>query len=153
MPVNNPASWFGQVTFPSGDVDMPWSWWNQFAPVVINQMKSADPPLERKIVTEVASYGRQIGRISEALAVLIERLPATGLTGDEQRALREFSEMAGAVAALKGGYKTPTQQNLQGIIAAINYWREHHDAFYGKVRAALLEEFSIDEKLPLKSAK
>ncbi len=152
MPDISPKSFIRDVVFPSGNVEMPWSWWNQFAPVVISNMKCADPSLERKIVAEVASYGRQIGRISEALTVLIDRLPVTGLSDEEKRAVTDFSEMAAAVAAVKGGSRAPTPQSLQGMLAALSYWKEHHDAFYRKVRSALLEQLEDDDKAALKSA-
>ena len=146
-------SFVRDVVFPSGNVEMPWSWWNQFAPVVISSMKCGDASLERKIVSEVASYGRQIGRISEALSVLVDHLPASGLSDEEKRALSDFREMAAAVAAVKAGSGAPTPQSLQGILAVLDYWKEHHNAFYRKVRSALLKQMEDEDKPALKSAR
>jgi hypothetical protein len=41
----------------------------QFGLVNINLGKSADPDLEQRILDDVGSYGRQLGRIGEALEV------------------------------------------------------------------------------------
>ena len=45
----------------------PWTW-NLFA---INLGQSSDPRLERRILDEVGTYGRQIGQIGDALGVLV----------------------------------------------------------------------------------
>jgi hypothetical protein len=45
----------------------PWTW-NLFT---INLGQSSDPKLERRILDEVGTYGRQIGQIGDALGVLV----------------------------------------------------------------------------------
>lgn len=53
----------------------PWTW-NLFT---INLGQSSDPKLERRILDEVGSYGRQLGQIGDVLGVLVS------LMTDEQR--------------------------------------------------------------------
>ena len=58
----------------------PWQWMlsavgSQFGLVNINLGKSADPAVEQRILEDVGTYGRQIGRLGDALRVLIDRLP------------------------------------------------------------------------------
>ena len=103
----------------SGDVTQAWTTWarlmGQWGLININVGgdSTPDPVLERRIVDEVASYGRQLGRISEALEALIEatvtedtadgqRLDRGKLKRDEQiAALLEFRKMLKQIEALK----------------------------------------------------
>jgi hypothetical protein len=50
---------------------------SQFGLVNINLGKSADPDMEQRILEDVGSYGRQLGRIGEALGVLIAQAERT----------------------------------------------------------------------------
>lgn len=100
---------WGMVEFPlSGDVTQainPFTWWinggQQAGFININASRTDDPALERRIVRDVASYGRQLGRIIEALDVLVARQPTEALTAAEQDALRAFTRLAGEIAAIK----------------------------------------------------
>ena len=49
--------------------------------------QSGDPALEREMLDKVGSYGRQIGRIGDALAVLIKHRDGSALSKDDQDAL------------------------------------------------------------------
>jgi hypothetical protein len=60
----------------------------------INNVRAGDPELERRIIEDVASYGRQLGRMMEALDVVVGHLrlgEGKDLTADERHALRDFS--------------------------------------------------------------
>jgi hypothetical protein len=68
----------------------PWSFYNQGAQlglVNINLGQTPHPEIEQKVLDEVGSYGRQLGRIGDALEVLVDRLPKDGLTAAEKDAL------------------------------------------------------------------
>ncbi len=116
MPVPAPFGFFWPL---SGDVTQAWATWarmvGQWGLININVGgdSTPDPVLERRIVDEVASYGRQLGRISEALEALIEatvteeaadgqRLDRSKLKRDEQiAALLEFRAMLRQIEAVK----------------------------------------------------
>ena len=99
--------------------EWPWFWWDWFrhgarlAPrelnqpilpgwvfagaVTINERNSSAPETEREIVA-AQSYGRQIGRMSDALAALIGERPE----GEPQtREMREFLRMRAEVEEIK----------------------------------------------------
>jgi len=64
----------------------------------INNVRAGDPEVERRIIEDVASYGRQLGRMMEALDVVIGQLrlgECTDLTADERHALQDFSDWSG----------------------------------------------------------
>jgi hypothetical protein len=93
----------------SGDVTQtinPWNWFmnlfgNQFGLINIDLGKSSDPQLEEQILSDVGSYGRQIGQIGDALQVLIRHVNLTGLSSDEQRALNALQFQLEEINRLK----------------------------------------------------
>ncbi|MGE5391198.1 MAG: hypothetical protein ACM3PE_09075 [Deltaproteobacteria bacterium] len=124
----------------SGDVTQPWSWLYQFAPITINQMKTENPTLEKKIVNEVASYGKQLGKMMEAVQILVKQMDSSRLTSDEKMLLDSFSRMANEITAIKGGHQTPNPDNLETIVATLSYWKERDPAYYEEARQKLLKE-------------
>lgn len=68
----------------------PWTFYNQGAQlglVNINLGQTPHPEIEQKLLDEVGSYGRQLGRIGDALEVLIDHVGLDGLTQPETDAL------------------------------------------------------------------
>jgi hypothetical protein len=89
----------------SGDV-MQWispitSWFsgNQIS---INLGEAGSPETEAEILRRVGSYGRQLGRISDAMVVLLRHLPKNAkLTQEERDAVAAFQKMADDIADIK----------------------------------------------------
>lgn len=94
------------VNYPSGDVSQ---WFdilsgNDLSFIKVNMGRSANTDVEDAVLSEVGSYGRQLGRIGEALEVLIEHFdPKRPLTKDEQIALDDFRAMLRDIAGVKNG--------------------------------------------------
>ena len=68
----------------------PWSFYNQGAQlgfVNINLGQTAHPEIEQKLLDEVGSYGRQLGRIGDALEVLIDHAKLKDLSQAEADAI------------------------------------------------------------------
>jgi hypothetical protein len=78
-------------------------WTNLFNPVVtINLGNSSNPEVEKQVLSDVASYGKQLGRISEALAVLLAHFhPEKPLSKQEQKALHDLERMLEDIADVK----------------------------------------------------
>ncbi len=93
----------------SGNVSQainPWTWLtrisnSQFSLFTINLGRSADPEMERMILDEVGSYGRQIGRIADALGVVLERLDQTELGAEDRRKVRDALSMFEEIDRMK----------------------------------------------------
>lgn len=93
----------------SGDVTQainPWTWFfsprgGQFGIVNINVGRSPDPDLEQQVLEEVGSYGRQLGRIGEALEVLLNHVNLKALDAGERAALEDFQLQMAQVRRLK----------------------------------------------------
>jgi hypothetical protein len=104
----------------SGDVTQafnPFQWWGQQNGFInINTSRTDNPAMERRIVEQVASYGRQLGRIVDALDVLVSRVPDTDLTPAERDALRAFSRMAREIDTVKGRPPAVTLSQVDALI-------------------------------------
>ena len=83
----------------------PWTWsfnGSQFALVNIELGQSSNPPVEEEVLTDLASYGKQIGRIADALLVLIDHFPAPDrLTPQEVKAFAALKSLTDGVAKVK----------------------------------------------------
>ncbi len=96
-------SMFGIRAPLSGDVsqDITSSIGGQLGLLNINATRSGDPGLEQRIITQVASYGRQLGWLLEAVDVLAQRQSRHGLSEADIRALDQLHELAERIAAVK----------------------------------------------------
>ena len=84
-----------------------WTKWfqnvGQLGFINIDLGRTEKPELERRILEDVGSYGRQIGRMSEALEVLLDQaeLDRTKLTDAQIAALHDFRKMVADVKRCK----------------------------------------------------
>lgn len=93
----------------SGDVVQainPWNWFfradgGQFGVVNINLGKSANPELEQRILDDVGSYGRQLGRIGDALEVLLNHVKLERLNAGERDAIEDLRLQLAQVRRVK----------------------------------------------------
>ena len=145
MPKKTSASIF---EFPSGDVAQMfkswtslWSqWMGQFGFININLAKSSDPALERRIIENVAGYGKQLGRVIEVLDALLVNSATAGWAADQKKALVDFFEMAKEIAAVKGDPMAPTKENIDRFIKGIRQLKETDEKEYGEVVERLRKE-------------
>src|SRR5216684_1888289 len=85
----------------------PWNWLfnpvgSQVGLVNIELGQSSNPAVEEEVLSDVASYGKQLGRIEDALLVLLAHFrPERELTADEEKALSDLKAIASEVAAVK----------------------------------------------------
>ena len=85
----------------------PWTWTfnpmgSQFGLVNIELGQSSEPAVEEEILTDVASYGKQLGRIEDALMVLLTHFkPERELTKAEDKAIRDLKRMIDDIADIK----------------------------------------------------
>ena len=79
----------------------PWSFYNQGAQVGLVNISLGQtkyPDVERKVLDDVGSYGRQLGRIGDAIEVLINHFDQAGLKQPEKDAL---AILAGQLAEIR----------------------------------------------------
>jgi hypothetical protein len=142
------------------DVSWPWTWplggdvtqwirtsWikslsDQTGFININNVRAGDPEVERRIIEDVASYGRQLGRIMEALDVVIGHLrlgERTDLTADERHALQDFSDLVRQVQMLKGDTSPPrlTVAELDRMLDNLQALKHQDRPAYQRIAARL----------------
>lgn len=99
----------------SGDVNQainPWQWFiksvgGQFGLVNINLGRSSDPELEGQILEEVGSYGKQLGRMGDVLAILLKNAKAADYSEDEWQAISTFRQQLTEIGNLKARRQQP----------------------------------------------
>lgn len=84
----------------------PWNWvfnptGSQFGVVNVNLGSSADPQVEERILEDVGSYGRQLGRIGDVLRILLKAANPANFTPQEKAAIDALREQLDSIDAIK----------------------------------------------------
>jgi len=82
----------------------PWTFFQQgaqFGFINIDLGQTPHPEIEQSILDDVGSYGRQLGRIGDALEVLLKHVKLEGLSQAEQDALDLLKGQLAAVRKVK----------------------------------------------------
>jgi hypothetical protein len=107
-----------------------------FGPVLnVNEVNSSAPQTEVQVVQRY-SYGRQLGRISDALSVIIAH---EGLSSDER--LRDFVEMKKEIDTIKQDMSIDRVSQLRADLAAL---KSDRPGEYRELREALRELLDED---------
>ncbi len=80
----------------------PWTWnIGSMSLFSVNLGESSDADLERRMLDQVGSYGRQIGQIGDALKTLIDHLEAEHPGLKDDKAVKKFKAQIALVDTLK----------------------------------------------------
>lgn len=81
---------------------LPWSFnADQIGLINIDLGLTAEPQTEREILDRVGSYGKQLGRVGDALEVLLKHVDLSGLSDDEADVIDELQGQLAAVRRVK----------------------------------------------------
>ena len=83
----------------------------QFGLINIDLGAAGESDLERKLLDRVGSYGRQLGRIGDALEVILKHVKLGDLKPDEQDALDILKGQIAAVRQAKAGHRASEGAN------------------------------------------
>lgn len=138
----------------SGDVTQainPWTWFariagSQMGFINIHQTTGGDPELEREIVENVASYGRQLGRLTDALAVLVEHTDREALSPEDGQSLAAFESLAAEIDAAKARRRAATSplNALDDVLAALQALRQEDQERYRQAVARIRQALDLD---------
>lgn len=78
----------------------------QWGVINIYETQAGEPDLELKIIQSQASYGRQLGRIMEAMEILVGKVDKGKLSDEEKHALEDFSTMARSIGRAKKRFQS-----------------------------------------------
>ena len=120
----------------------PWTWWiksfGQFGFININETNSGDPAVEQQVVTQVASYGRQLGWISEALEIIIRHPGLKGLTAADKAKLKQVGDLVKQVDAIKAGNQAATTDaQIDRLVSAVERLKGTDRTLFGDLAARL----------------
>jgi hypothetical protein len=102
--------------------------------VNITDNNSSAPATEREVLAH-HSYGRQLGRIIDALSVVIdETLPKDTLTKAQRDCVADFETMSHEIRAIK---EREALKRVERIARDIAFLKEKHPDEYRKVQALL----------------
>ena len=88
---------------------------NQTSLLTVNLGNSSNPPVEAQVLSDVASYGKQLGRIGDVLLVLLEHFrPARELTRHEEKAIRDLRRLLEDIADVKARHPAQPTVALSG---------------------------------------
>ena len=116
-----------------------------FGNVSITTRNSGDPETERRI-TEAVSYGRQLGRMMDALAVLAAQLDPGSLTAEQRRllpdraqALADFWSVMAAVRDAKAEARSRwlSEQGMSELAGQLKRLRQTDPDAYAKLAGIL----------------
>ena len=149
--------WPIPISAPTGDVTQainPLSWLfrtsaqTQTGLVNITTGRSEDPMLEHRIVAEVASYGRQLGRVIDALCVVVAELPETDLSRHQRAVLAEFTKLADEIAAVKTATRAArvSEPEIDRLIGEIEALRESDPTLYRRLTVRLQSAFPMEAR-------
>lgn len=90
----------------------PWNWMfnpigGQFGLVNVNLGRSSDPAVEERILEDVGSYGKQLGKIGDVLRILLDHVKLDKLTPPEKEAIDVLRAQLDAVDAIKAKPASP----------------------------------------------
>ena len=105
----------------------------------INATRSGDPAVEQRIITEVASYGRQLGWLVEAVDVLVQRQSRRGLGEADLHALDQVHALAERVAAVKEQAALDHVDRIVAEVQALSRDPQSNAEAIRRVREALAE--------------
>jgi hypothetical protein len=99
----------------SGDVPFSVAPWTNFGVLgdhasffTVNVGQSSAPEVESRVLEDVGSYGRQLGRIGEALRVLVEAFDEHSLAPRQRKAIRAFLAMMDEIDDIKRAHGRET---------------------------------------------
>lgn len=103
----------------SGDVPVsvaPWtnlfgSVGNRFSFLNVEVGHSSAPEVERQVLEDVGSYGKQLGRMGDGLRVLLDHFkPEKPLTPEEKKAIRALLAMLDEIDDIKSAQGRPKSE-------------------------------------------
>jgi len=88
------------------------NWERFFNPQFFISYNTPDVGVENYVLSQVGSYGKQLGRIIDVLDVLVARVPTEDLTPRERRVLDQFRDLSGRVKECVAHFRGPRDEGI-----------------------------------------
>ena len=107
---------------------------------------SSDAPTEQAIIENVAGYGKQIGRVLEAVECLARRLaPHLGATEPDllkEKPISDLLELGADIQAYRSSQAKPDSVTVSEFIKSLKALKHDNEARFNEVSARLKEEIA-----------
>lgn len=139
------------MTFPFIGNDQninPWKFWTQFSQqagfININNIQAGDVDLERKIIENVAGYGRQLGILMDFMAVLAQTKSEGDFQGQDLLAFKQFQKLIREINHEKARHhrSTATEKGVDRLLEDMKSLKEQNDKTYNELSKRLLQGLS-----------
>ncbi|MFP4003168.1 MAG: hypothetical protein ACLFV8_05270 [Alphaproteobacteria bacterium] len=138
----------------------PWEVWMrtlsaQMGFLNIRNLSAGDPALEREIVEDVASYGRQLGRMTDVLIALLDHTDLKHVTERERAEIAAFREMAAEIETVKARRRSPERllDALDALLEEIRGLREQHPELHERAWHRVRQEAAHAARLTAPEAR
>ena len=103
---------------------------------------SSDAPTEQAIIENVAGYGKQIGRVLEAVVCLVRFLGASNPALLTEKPLRDLLELSTDIHAYRSSQAKPDSVTVSEFIKSLRALKQDNEARFNEVSARLKEEIA-----------
>jgi hypothetical protein len=110
--------------------------------VIVNERNSASPETERDITAEV-SYGRQLGKVIDALAAMIAERPGGVSAAGGNEALRELLELRTTIESTK---QASVERRVARLESDLLWLKERQPRQFERIAALLMTNRIKDRK-------
>lgn len=134
--VGNPLTdWINLFTyFPTTN------WQHAFSPTINFGSNTQDRPVEQHVLDSVGSYGFQLNRVLDALAVIVDHPTLRGLSPEERQKIDALKELAqDADAATKEYQGEATETRVEKLIKDMGSLKQADTALYNKLKDQILK--------------
>jgi hypothetical protein len=103
---------------------------------------SSDAPTEQAIIENVAGYGKQIGRVLEAVDCIARYLRARDKALLSERSISELLELNTDIQAYRLSQAKPDSVTVSEFIKSLKVLKQDNEARFNEVSAKLKEEIA-----------
>jgi hypothetical protein len=124
----------------------PWSMWMQPGLINVNFMNTRAPELEYKMVRDGASYGSQLGRITDLLETMVARLGLEkdrALDASQQSTVQDFLKLARRMRAIKDASPSGARLRVQVMVDELRSLAQTDPATYTQLRGELQRDLPV----------
>jgi predicted dinucleotide-utilizing enzyme len=120
----------------------PWSLWMQPGLINVNMMATREPDTELRMVRDGASYGSQLGRITELLETVVEKLKLEGdrsLNDTQRKTVADFLVLAAKMKAVKDQSPSGVHKRVDVLVDELSALSRTDPLHYAQLHAKLIQ--------------
>lgn len=133
----------------------PWELWiksisSQMGLINIRNTTSSDPEFEQKVIQDIASYGKQLGKINDVLMAFINNPNLEEMfdkmTEEQKQAINEFKHIVSEIEQMKKVWKSPPKllASLDSMVKEIKALESQDPKSYEKAIKKIKDNLGLN---------